>query len=293
MAVTVSSNIPAVLDPAMAEVFLDGAVRVADVDYFQWMRVRPATTKTIEKTSIDPPGTYGAHVEGNDFTFSAIAEANSKTYTLAESAIAFQLSSLSAHFFDRTALMEFVQNIGAAAARKLNSDGFAVLSDGFADTGPDGASLFSAAHPANVGGNQSNLATVVLNEANLQSGLVTQRRMKTPDNILAGTTPNLLIVPPDEEFNAKELTGSMLSGADMQSNILRSKGLNVLVTPEFSSVDEWYILDSMAFRAYQYIAKGSSPTQYIDADSDNWRVKDRIIHTQGYDGWRGAFGSNP
>jgi len=274
----------------MSAVMLDGAIRVSGIDAFTWIRVRPATTKTIQKTDINPPGAPYAAVEGDDYVFSAITAGNDKTYTQAESRIAFEVAAFADLFLDRTAKMEFASQIGASMARKLNSDAYAVLSDGFGDTGPDGVSLFSAAHPAETGGNQDNQATTALTEGNLQAALTIQRRMKTPDNILAGVNPSLLIVPPDLEYTARELVGAQI-GTNTQANILATKGLGVLVTPEFSDATDWFLLDPQVFRAYQYVAKGSSPQQWIDMDSDNWRVKDRMSYTQGYDGWRGAWGA--
>lgn len=291
MSLTLSPNIPQVLDPATAEIFLDGMIRLGDMTHMEWMRVRPGNTKTIEKTSIDPPGAYTPHTEGADFTFSSVDEAYSKTYTQSELAIAFQISAFSYHFLDKTALAEFVQQVGASYARKLSALGYAVLAGGFSDTGPDAVSLFSASHPANVGGNQSNTGSTALGEASLQAALTNMRRLKTPDNILAQAAPSILVVPPDLEYTAKELVGSEYSGADMQINVLSQKGMRVLVAPDLSDTNDWFLIDPVVFRAYQYIAKGSNPKQWMDPDSDNWRMSDRAIVTQGYDGWRGAFGA--
>ena len=291
MAVTKTTGMANVLDPAKSEAFVDGMIRQADLSYTAFCRVRPATSKTIEKTSIDPPGTYANHAEAADFSFQAIVEANNKTYTQSEVALAFQVSSFAFQFLSgNPELLEFIQQIGAAATRSLNADGYGVVSGGFSDTGPDGVSLFSASHPANVGGNQSNTGTTALGEAGLQAALTQARRMKTPDNILASARPQLLVVPPDLEYTAKELVGSALSGGDMQINVLGSMGLTVVVAPDMTDASDWFIVDPGQFRCYQYIAKGSAPKQWIDNDSDSFRISDRMIYTQGYDAWRGAWG---
>lgn len=292
MTQTMSANIPQVLDPATQEIFLDGMIRRADMNHQLWMRIRGASTKTLEKASIDPPGAYQPHTEGQEFTFSSVDEAYSKTYTQAELAIAFQISAYSHHFLDKTALAEFVGEVGASYGRKLSALGYAVLAGGFSDTGPDAVSLFSSSHPANVGGNQSNTGSTALAEASLQTALTAMRRLKTPDNLLAMASPRFLVVPPELEYTARELVGSALSGADMQINVLAAKGLDVLVAPDLTDSNDWFLIDPMQFRAYQYIAKGTNPKQWIDMDSDNWKMSDRIIVTQGYDGWRGAWGAS-
>jgi hypothetical protein len=291
MSTTLSPNIAAVLDPAMQAVFVDGLIRISDINHYLWCKVRPSGTKTIEKTSINAPGAYGSHVEGNDFSFSALTQGNGKTYTMSESALAFSISSLSYGFLDRTALGEFVQQLGSSAARKLSADAYAVLSGGFTDTGPDGVSLFNGAHTAAAGGTQSNTGSSALDEGSLQAALTTLRREKTPDGILASNTPRFLVVPPELEYMANELTKSALSGNDMQVNGLASKGLTVVVAPDMTDATDWMVL-SDNFRCYQYIAKGASPKQWIDQDSDNWKVSDRMIHTQGYDNFRGSFGAS-
>ena len=124
MAVTQSSGLLQVLDPAKFEIFLDSAINRVDIDSFVWGKMRPADTRTIEKASINAPGAYSAKSESSaEYNWSAIDQGNSKTYTLAESAIAFQVSSYAYHFMNKVALAEFVAQIGAAATRKLNADG--------------------------------------------------------------------------------------------------------------------------------------------------------------------------
>ena len=94
MAVTQSSGLLQVLDPAKFEIFLDSAINRVDIDSFVWCKMRPADTRTIEKASINAPGAYSAKSESSaEYNWSAIDQGNSKTYTLAESAIAFQVSS--------------------------------------------------------------------------------------------------------------------------------------------------------------------------------------------------------
>jgi hypothetical protein len=280
------------LDPAVSEIFLDGAIRLADTDYGTWMRLRPATTRTIEKTSLDPAGAYSALPDGADFDFAAPREGNAKTYTQSTVALAFQVSAEAYHFLDKISFAEFVQSVGASAGRKLSSDAYSVLSGGFTDTGPDGVALFSAAHTAQVGGNQSNTGSTALAEASLQSALTTLRRLKTPDNILAQASPSVLVVPPELEYDANELVNSVLSGADNQINHLSTKGLTVVTAPDLSDANDWMLLDPIVFRAYMYVSKMSSPKMWIDQDSDNLRLSDRIIFATGYDGWRGAFGAS-
>jgi len=291
MAVTTSGQILQVLDPAKQEVFLDGAIRLSDIDAYTWIRVRPADTRTIEKASINPPGTYSPKAEGSDYSWSEMTQGNSKTYTMSESQMAFQVSSFSNHFLNSTLQSEFFSSIGASGTRKLNSDAYSVISGGFTDTGPDGVSLFNDSHPMADGSTSDNRATAALAESSLQAALVVLRRQLTPDGVLSSASPDYLIVPPDLEFAAKELVGSDLSGADMQLNVVKSKNLTVLVAPDLTDTSDWFLLDSQSFRAYQFVAKGPNPQSYIDPASDNYRVKDSIISCQGYDGWRGSFGA--
>ena len=293
MAVTQSSGLLQVLDPAKFEIFLDSAINRVDIDSFFWCKMRPADTRTIEKASINAPGAYSAKSESSaEYNWSAIDQGNSKTYTLAESAIAFQVSSYAYHFMNKVALAEFVAQIGAAATRKLNADAYGVLAGGFSDSGPDGVSLFDASHPLTDGSTTSNTSSNALGEANLQASLTTMRREVTPDGVLTATVPTHLIVPPDLEFTAKELVQSALSGTDNQINVLSQKGLTVLVSPDLTDTNDYFLVDAMNFRCFQFLAKGPSPVTYVDPDSDNYRIKDSLISTQGYDSWRGAFGAS-
>ena len=291
MAVTTTGSLLQVLDPAKEEIFLDGAISGADIDSFLWCKIRPATTRTIERASISGPGSYLSKAEGSDYAFSEVIQGNSKTYTMSESAIAFQVSALAYRFIDPVVMGEHVAAIGRSATRKLNADAYGVIAGGFSDVGPDGLPLFSAAHTLDTGATTSNTASNALSESSLQSALAVMRREVAPSGVLNSSMPRFLVVPPELEFTAKELVQSDVTDSNLQVNVIKSKGLVVLTSPALSDSNDWF-LRSEDFRAYQFVAKGPQPKGYIDQDSDNFKIKDSLISTQGYDNWRGSFGAS-
>ena len=291
MAVTTTATHANQLDPAMEEVYIDGMINAVDPSWQEIVRVRPATTLTIERVGINSPGEYSAKsAEGDAFDFAAMGAGHKKTYTLASSHLAFQLSELAADFYDRTTLAEFVQQIGRAAGRKFYDDAMGVLAGGFADTGPDGDPLFSSNHALDTGVYDNRLSGA-LAEATLQTMITTLRKTTSDAGVVLGCTPTHLVVPPELAFTAGELIGSTLSGADNQINVVNGMGIKLIVSDALDDADDYFLVDANQFRAYQFIGKGSNPVTWIDPDSDNFRVKDRLVTIAGYDGWQGSVGA--
>lgn len=302
MPAAITPNLLNVLDPAMAEIFLDGFISDELLNYMNLFRVLPSTTRTIEKIGMDPPGTYAAPVaEGNDIATSPISERYKKTYTMATVELGYEVSKEGVLFLSRAFKGEFVGQLGVAAARKLNSDGFAVLSGGFSDTGPDGVALFATTHPSNVG-NQSNTGTTALGYAGLEGAITNLRRQKTPTGELCSAVPRWLVVSPENAVLAQMLvsspyathygTGATSVSGGFQTNVIGSLGIGVLIAPDLTDANDWFLCCAMeGCRLRQYIAKGPSPREFLDQRSESWVVQDWMSYATGYDSWRNMFGS--
>src|SRR3990167_659385 len=114
MAVTISTNVATLLDPAMAEIFMDGELRAGSLTHAAIFEILPSATKTIEKAGYNPPGTYTPKVEGANYSFAPLVRGNTKTYTMSESQLSAEISSLTYRFLDRMAIAKFVGQFGIA-----------------------------------------------------------------------------------------------------------------------------------------------------------------------------------
>jgi len=301
-----------VLDPAKmgpdGEVFLDGFL-AGDITSTLWQRWLPASTRTIEKASIEPPSGYATPTsESGDYDFKDLAEGFTVTYTQAQVAIGFAIGRFANLFLDPVAKMEFIRMVGNAAARKMEADSYAIITDNA--TGPDGSALYATDHGPNSGtaADQSNTGTSALDYVSLTAAFTVMARLKSPDGLIAGTRPDTLIVPPDMLVKALQIANSMVvpghSAAAAvdgtlatattagQANVVGGWLKNIVAAPDVADTNDWYLVDAVNARFKKYIRKGPTPTTYVDIDSDAYRIKDFMSYADGHDNtWRYTFGS--
>jgi phage major head subunit gpT-like protein len=120
--------------------------------------------------------------------------------------------------------------------------------------GFDGVPFFSAAHPLNPAGVQSNLFTTTfsLNSANLNLVRAAMTSYTGEDGLPLGIVPDLLIVPPILELAAKQLLNAeIVQGASAGiSNMQRNSLLKgYIVVPELAAAapaltDPWFLADT-------------------------------------------------
>jgi phage major head subunit gpT-like protein len=130
------------------------------------------------------------------------------------------------------------------------------LLKGYATAGNcfDGKLFFATDHPvdphdASKGTYANKLTTSALTAANYKTARAAFRKIKRPDGEPMGLSPNLLIVPPDLEFDARQIVeGEILTtvfgsntAAAAQSNVYKGTA-QVMVIPELAGEDTtWYL----------------------------------------------------
>lgn len=102
------------------------------------------------------------------------------------------------------------KDLGWSCSETMEIDAASTFNNGFAGTGPDGVSLFSASHPLyKVGGVQSNLMTAAdLDMLSFQVALTAFELMKRPSGEFIHAVPEKLIIHPNNRFIAHALTVS-------------------------------------------------------------------------------------
>lgn len=124
----------------------------------------------------------------------------------------------------------------------------------------DGGAFFQSSHSEGASGVQPNYGTSALSASALQDAITIMRKYKDDQGKPAHIKPDLLIVPPDLEFKARELLNSTyypettivrneadsdnVGGATkLATNVL--KGIvNLLVTPYLTDTNNWYLFDT-------------------------------------------------
>ena len=141
-----------------------------------------------------------------------------------------------------------IRSFAAEAASFIDETVFEALAAGFTALAYDGAAFF-----ANRGTNQNNLGTTALSAAALSAARVAMRKFVSDTGRPLGINPNLLVVPPDLEQLAEELTASPIvvvrnedsvtGTVTPYKNVLAGK-LQYICSPWLTDTDNWFLVDT-------------------------------------------------
>ncbi len=167
--------------------------------------------------------------------------------------------------FDRIPRM-----FGQGAAR-LESDIIHALLKNNGVMNEDAVALFDAAH--------GNDATDVLALTALTSGRAAMRKQTDPDGQRINVRPQYLIVSPDLETIAFQLTTQVQPAASSDVNPFQAFFRGVIVEPRLTSATEWYMAasaDSVDTIEYAFLRGESGPRiermDGFETDGTQWRV---------------------
>lgn len=252
----------------MATLNLDAVARVQQAfvaglaentgDYSRCCQVLSAEAGELQLGSL---AAGGLATEVNTST-TAVSAANlaSKTATISKEAYVLKHTVPWAEFGSDFTLDQAGLKLANAASQNINKQFF----DGL-------EGLFSAAHPAagtgigEVGasktfidtglaylqgeagsGTQDNLLTSAFSESALDTAIQRLQNYKDQRGLPLNMGLNgqlCLVVGPKNRKSAGEVIGSMLSGADMQTNTLRSLVADMVSFPFTTDEDDWFLID--------------------------------------------------
>jgi phage major head subunit gpT-like protein len=188
-------------------------------------------------------------------------------------------------------------DLAEAGRTKVETDAASVLNNAFDGTNSqiyDGKALISAEHPYEGGlsGTQSNLIEGELSDTTLKQAITQMRGIKDNGGKLVVFQPDTLVVPPNLEWLAMELTKSTQKPGTSDNDINTLAGrLKVLVYDYLTDSDTWFVMDSkrVGLRFYWRI----KPEFGKATDSDNFVAKynGRMRYAYGVSDWRGICGS--
>lgn len=167
-------------------------------------------------------------------------------------------------------------------------------------TSGDALALFSNAHTREDGGaTQSNYTTADLSEAALETGIVTMRSTLDHKGQLYMSKADTLVVPPALEKEARILLESTQRVGTANNDINPYSGALKLVVWDWlgsastgGSDTAWFLLDSSlhALNFFNRSDRGlEGPEWDFDTKTAKWTVD--VVHSVGFSGWRGTYGS--
>ena len=129
---------------------------------------------------------------------------------------------------------------------------FTALAAGATTKAYDGQYFFSASHSTGASGTQSNTATSALDATQLKANLVAIRKFKDDQGKVLNLRGDLLLVPPDLENTALELTKSdllIVTGLASTSALTSAPAINILkgrvetlVSSYLTDTNDWFTL---------------------------------------------------
>ena len=216
------------------------------------VRVKDTDKMIVRTTTVASFGSVPIKAEGSDATFDELAQGYDKAYQPDTYELGFKTSKEALDDEQEEVISDAARALGQSYTFTYNTDHANLYNDGFTSTtgSPDGAVIFSTAHPLIGGGNGSNtLATPA--DLSVQS-------MRDLMNVIADTTDDsgkllhwrakILLVPYELSWLAKELVRSTgKPGTDTNDiNAFQDDDLRVVAWPYLTDPDAWFLLDEPA-----------------------------------------------
>jgi len=155
-----------------------------------------------------------------------------------------------------------VKELATEAVRFFGEMAFTLIAQGTGTTGTagtiyggvdlacyDGKAFFATDHTEGDSGTQANEGTTALGVAGLRAAITAMRKFKNDKGKPAGTKPNLLVVPSDLEWTAKELLNSQFypeegtTTTKVATNVLKGS-LELLISEYLTDTNNWYLFDT-------------------------------------------------
>jgi hypothetical protein len=200
---------------------------------------------------------------------------------------------------DTEALRRIPGRLAVAAATTVNE----FVAGLFTENGGAGPVMGDAHNVFDAVEHQGNFGAAALASASLQAALITLRKMGNSAGKRLSLTGRYLLVPPDLEFVARTIVGSVLlpGGASNDINPIRD-AVEVIPVPQWTDPNNWYLiappsqiemieLGFLNGREEPELLLQDGPTvgAVFTNDAISWKV--RHIFGGGWLDYRGAFGS--
>ena len=226
--------------------------------------------------------------EGGEITSGTLDEGG-ESMSIAKYGKMFRVS-LEALTNDDLGVFQRMGQIGGVGAALTEAQLFATLVTSGGGVGPtmsDTLALFHTSH-----GNLAGTAAL-MSLTSLGAGLTAMRRQTGPSGEKINVVPAYLLVPPELEILANQLTTQISAAQSSNVNPLANR-LQVLVDPNLTSAIRWYLVSKPGTpeclkHAYLDSYRGPQIDQQWDFDTDTLSFRVREFFGVGFADWRGWF----
>ncbi len=143
---------------------------------------------------------------------------------------------------------------------------------------------------------QSNVGTSALSATSLSSARLAMRKFRDDTDNLITARGDLLLVPPEKEQVAYEITQSdgKVDTADNNKNFLKSLNYKVMVWDFLEDTDNWFLIDSryakLFLKWFDRIGTEFNKDKDFDTYVAKWSVYTR--YSFGFSDWTWVYGNN-
>jgi len=209
-----------------------------------------------------------------------------------------------------------VRDLAAEAKRFYDEFIFGLIAEGFNTTGSsgsyfedkdvtcyDGKAFFATNHSEGLSGTQSNKGTSALGVSSLKTAITSMKRIKNDQGKIMGIRPNLLVVPSDLEFTAREILQSQYypeegsTTAKLATNVLKGV-LDLLVTPYLTDTNNWFLFDTTRQIKPIILLIRKKPTfEALDSGTESWFMRKKLFYgvdmraNAGWGLWQTGYGA--
>jgi hypothetical protein len=284
---------------AFLEDVLFDQIKIEDGVVPSVIRVKEMGNKPfINTTTVASFGAVPIKLEAANVAYDDLAQGYDKKYQPDTYELAFMTSKEALDDEQEEVVSDAARALGASMTYTYNVNHAALFNNGFSSTtgSPDGAVLFTTAHPLIGGGNGSNaLATAA--DLSVQS-------MRDLLNVIADTTddagkllhwrPRILLVPQELSWLAKELVRSTErpDTSDRAINAFQDDDLRVVVWPYLTDPDAWFLLAEPSMHNVRSYWR-EKPNVWHDwsFEQSAMKVKTRARWINGWSDYKGVAGT--
>lgn len=260
-------------------------------------------TKMLQDREVEMKYTGLAAIrpEGSPTTFDTMGERMLVTYTQRQVSLGFSITYLAQ--IGNLYKSKFPGQLSAlkgSMAQTKETLGASLLSNGFNAAFPigDGQPFFSVNHPIDTGVVANTPAVQAdLNEASLESGILTIRQFKDRAGLITQCKPEKLIVGFQNEFVAERLTKSQFRTGGGLNDVAATVSLGSIpkgyrVNQYVTLPNAWWINTNAPDGMKLYQLEALKTDIYSDFSTDNLLCKATEIYSFGVTNFRCMYGSN-
>lgn len=265
----------------------------------QYSKIVKVDTMRKKEETFPHEGAFGLweeNTEGNTINEDTMSEGDTATLTAIRFdkgySVTFELTRDDLYgVINGRGVKGSAQGLGRGLRAKIETDNADVINDGFGNTGYDGEALFANSHPlVDSASTCDNLLTGGLTPANLKTGLTLVRNQVNEANIKIQAVAKQLIVGPDLEYTAKEVTMSTNQAFEQSNTKNVVQGLQAIVM-DYITGDTWVLRDPSFFNlTHRWRDKPFFGSQKLPKTVDFF-VYGYTRYAVGYVDWRGLAGS--